>query len=275
MSFSLSGSVITQSGWLLSCSFIRSSIKALTSSCHPGIFRSLSLYPSFNFKHTGFLLKGFSLVKPNLCPFLNGTTAPHIYWYTNISIPINVMASFDEKIISIAGFPGYALDVDRGVVVTETRRGSRLKAGEALKWNLNKKGYPVVWLYKEGVRRGFTLHKLFCEAFHGGRPSNIHSVNHIDGNKLNWHPSNLEWVTHKENMAHSVLLGLHKTGKLKKRLTGEGNNQAKLTEQKVLEIRAMSSLYSHAEIAERFGISQGAATMIINRQRWKHVGGEA
>lgn len=47
------------------------------------------------------------------------------------------------------------------------------------------------------------IHKLVAEAFLGNKPPK-HEINHKDGNKSNNHASNLEYVTHKENIRHAL-----------------------------------------------------------------------
>src|SRR5689334_2397657 len=60
--------------------------------------------------------------------------------------------------------------------------------------------YPVVMLnIGNCVQRKFTVHKLVANAFLGQKPKG-HEVNHIDGVKSNARASNLEYVTHKENI---------------------------------------------------------------------------
>lgn len=56
------------------------------------------------------------------------------------------------------------------------------------------------------------VHRLVAAAFcHRQRPDQL-VVNHKDGNKLNNHYSNLEWVTHSENMQHAHDAGLWQAG---------------------------------------------------------------
>ncbi len=56
------------------------------------------------------------------------------------------------------------------------------------------------------------IHRLVAMHIYGGViPSNLH-VNHIDGNTENNSLSNLEIVTHKENVAHAKKHGLYCSG---------------------------------------------------------------
>lgn len=73
-----------------------------------------------------------------------------------------------------------------------------------------RNGYLEVGLIDSNKRRTCVgIHRLVCSAFHGLIPSGM-QVNHIDGNKLNNAPDNLEIVTPSQNSIHAFRLGLSK-----------------------------------------------------------------
>jgi hypothetical protein len=87
-------------------------------------------------------------------------------------------------------------------------------------------------------------------------------INHIDGNKANAMLSNLEYVTHAENMAHAARLGLRKVGKT-----------AKLNETQVAMMKGLS-LHAGVDtdvIAEVFKMSPRQVRDIVRNRAWVHV----
>ena len=69
--------------------------------------------------------------------------------------------------------------------------------------------YYKVGLYVRPLHKTkhLAVHRLVAMAFIPN-PENKPCVNHIDGNKLNDHVTNLEWVTFQENTLHALRTGL-------------------------------------------------------------------
>lgn len=83
--------------------------------------------------------------------------------------------------------------------------------GRILKPSLDKRSRPRVPLLKNGKARKMFISNLVANAFILNRKSDGLNwvVNHIDNNPNNNHFNNLEWVTQKENIAHSIKQGRH------------------------------------------------------------------
>lgn len=109
------------------------------------------------------------------------------------------------KPIQIDGCEHYTINNEGVVVNTQT--------GRVLKTDLNSSGYKRVTLWsKEQKRVRFLVHRLVASHF-TPNPENQPFVNHIDGNKLNNHHTNLEWCSCKDNTLHAFNTGLRKDTK--------------------------------------------------------------
>ena len=104
-------------------------------------------------------------------------------------------------------YPGYFVTPQGEVWSTKMKTPKKLS-----NFNLNKKNnYQVV-----GGSFGYTstgtikireyVHRLVAETFIPN-PHNLAQVNHINGDKTDNSVSNLEWMSHADNLTHA-----HKTG---------------------------------------------------------------
>lgn len=98
-------------------------------------------------------------------------------------------------------FPNYV--IFKNGKVWSDKRLSYVKA------HVNGKGYWVVQLFHEELRRTRPIHRLLAEAFLPNLEDKP-EVNHINGDKLDNRLENLEWVTHQENIIHAYRIGLIK-----------------------------------------------------------------
>lgn len=81
---------------------------------------------------------------------------------------------------------------------------SKHAKGRELSQNKSSSGYLRI----KFNNKNYQIHSLVANYILGERPHGL-CVNHIDGNKLNNRPSNLEYVTISENIKHSIRTGLH------------------------------------------------------------------
>jgi hypothetical protein len=117
----------------------------------------------------------------------------------------------------VKGFEGLYEVSDYGNV-RSVLRGNKLKSISIHP----KTGYGMLIL-TAGINR--YSHRLVAESFLP-KPNFLNAqVNHKDGNKINNHVSNLEWVTASENIKHGFKTGLIKSN-LKGRFLGR-NSKAK------------------------------------------------
>ena len=95
---------------------------------------------------------------------------------------------------------------------------------------LNKRigtsGYYKVNLYSNKQVKTIEVHRLVAETFIE-KSENKNEVNHIDGNKLNNNITNLEWVTHKENIEHAWKTKLFEPVREASKRYGKNNPNAK------------------------------------------------
>lgn len=134
--------------------------------------------------------------------------------------------------------------------------------GKMLKVRIDNKGYHKCDLYNgSGKSKGYLAHRLVAINFLPPAKAGQIQVNHIDGNPLNNHYTNLEWVTPKENSEHAVKIGLFPRG--------ETHHFSKVTDSEINEIRWMykTGQYFQHEIAKMFGINQSEVSRYITRQR--------
>ena len=137
-------------------------------------------------------------------------------------------------------------------------------------------GYREVELSGNGINKNgnrlrykVKVHTIVAELFVPKPESDEKlEVNHKDCDRMNCHYTNLEWVTHLENVRYSIKCGNHYTPNYK----GSNNPKAKLKEDDVRLIRnELCKKYTNIELAEKFGVNVTTISNIINMKTWDHL----
>lgn len=105
----------------------------------------------------------------------------------------------------IPDYPDYEIS-DAGRV-RRTTPGQGTAAGRLRKVSPRNRGYLTVTLYRNGKRKTHDLHVLVMRTFVGACPDGL-EINHKDGIKAHCSLSNLEYITHADNVKHARETGL-------------------------------------------------------------------
>lgn len=115
----------------------------------------------------------------------------------------------EENWKDIEGYDGLYRISDHGRVQSLRRSKPRF-----LKCSPDRYGYRSCSIYKNKKEKFFYVHSLVALHFLPEPDGNIgnggdeYTVNHIDGNKMNNHYSNLEYITRCDNLVHGWENGL-------------------------------------------------------------------
>lgn len=104
--------------------------------------------------------------------------------------------------------------------------------------------------------------RLVCQLAHGEPPDPSYDAAHNCGRGADGcvNPNHLRWATRIENLADRLAHGTDNRG--------EKNEQARLTQKQVQEIRALRGKMPQLKIAKLFGITQPHVCAIQTRKEW-------
>ena len=132
---------------------------------------------------------------------------------------------------------------------------------------LSASGYHVVSAKLGDKRPKVFVHRLVAMAFVDGYSPEL-TVNHINGNKLDNRPENLEWVTLAENTKHQWRTGLVD-------LRGENAPWHKLTQRQVIHIRRALRLgVPSNSLSIIAGVDPSTIHLIAKGKRWASLSEE-
>jgi hypothetical protein len=129
--------------------------------------------------------------------------------------------------------------------------------GPLIEGYITKAGYKRTTL---GRGNYVFIHHLVCLGFKGNSPHPNMGVNHIDGNKLNNCPNNLEWTTQTDNLKHA-----RETGLIDYKKSAASNSKPVL--QYDLDGNLIAEFASIAKAADATGVSKSSIGDACNKYR--------
>jgi len=136
------------------------------------------------------------------------------------------------------------------------------KSGSCWNWtaSIYSNGYGKFSVDRNTVR----AHRFSYELKHGQIPANL-VIMHSCDNRLCVNPAHLSVGTQFDNVQDMIVKS--------RQTVGSARKDSKLTEAKILEIRAKysSETYSQKDLADEYGVAQMTICNIVRRAVWKHI----
>ena len=174
----------------------------------------------------------------------------------------------------IPGYEGFYQASNTGKVKSLNRMIGHWVPGKKRKWTgrilkpIDRgNGYPFVTLYKNGIPKQISVHKLIALTFLGEPPAG-YFVNHKDLSRDNNRIENLEYMTNRENQIHARKFKTWPSG-----TRGEDHPKAILCDSQVIEIRKIynKGKLTRKEIAKMYNVKLHVIVDVILGRTWKHL----
>jgi hypothetical protein len=173
------------------------------------------------------------------------------------------MSSTTEIWVAVSGYEGLYEVSDAGRVKNIARRKGTTP-GAILKHRPTRDGYSKVLLRNQGADYQTLVHRLVYRSFIGPILDGM-QIDHLNGDKTDNTPQNLEAVTQTENIRRSFSRG---------RNIAKGSRQGRsvFTEAQVLSIKErVHAGEKQNAIAKEFGVTPTAINCIVTGKTWAHV----
>lgn len=147
-----------------------------------------------------------------------------------------------------------------------------IKTGKFLKGQISNSGYLNYNIrLNSGEKKRKYSHILVAEAFIVNENPQIKTqVNHIDGNKLNNHKNNLEWVSPSENLKHAVKNKLYNPIITKEMIEKSVKEKSKPIKQVNILTKEIKYYNSIIECSKTEHIARESIRKVLNGKKENH-----
>ncbi len=183
------------------------------------------------------------------------------------------MSNSEIEIKPIEGYEGIYSVTSDGQVISEERTFKAVRNGtlteipvrtKVLKPSKTDDGYSRVKLYKNGVSKTASVHRLVALAYLPPPLPGQTEVRHKKGDPSKNTKDDLEWGTMTENQRDRVRHGTSNTG--------QKNGKATSSDEEIRQIKLrLKAGETQASLAKEFGTSYIKMYQIANGKTWAHV----